>query len=126
VSGFSRTTSKIASGRYDRRVGMWRSLVAHLTGGQGVAGSNPVIPTKFRRPCATVVQRRTGAPQAPVFVLVAPGMGNWLVWLNAQPAGTQGLGVGVLVAAIAGVGGLVWKVASGRLQRGGPRTNEDV
>ena len=25
---------------------MWRSLVAHLTGGQGVAGSNPVIPTK--------------------------------------------------------------------------------
>ena len=27
---------------------MWRSLVAHLTGGQGVAGSNPVIPTSFR------------------------------------------------------------------------------
>src|SRR5665647_383917 len=26
---------------------MWRSLVAHLTGGQGVAGSNPVIPTVF-------------------------------------------------------------------------------
>src|SRR5688572_19616018 len=26
---------------------MWRSLVAHLTGGQGVAGSNPVIPTSF-------------------------------------------------------------------------------
>ena len=26
---------------------MWRSLVAHLTGGQGVAGSNPVIPTNF-------------------------------------------------------------------------------
>ena len=31
------------------RVGMWRSLVAHLTGGQGVAGSNPVIPTIFHR-----------------------------------------------------------------------------
>ena len=29
-------------------IGMWRSLVAHLTGGQGVAGSNPVIPTNFR------------------------------------------------------------------------------
>ena len=28
-----------------RVAGMWRSLVAHLTGGQGVAGSNPVIPT---------------------------------------------------------------------------------
>ncbi len=26
--------------------GMWRSLVAHLTGGQVVAGSNPVIPTR--------------------------------------------------------------------------------
>ena len=26
-------------------VGLWRSLVAHLTGGQGVAGSNPVSPT---------------------------------------------------------------------------------
>jgi PKD repeat protein len=34
--------------------GMWRSLVAHLTGGQGVAGSNPVIPTNF----ATGVTRR--------------------------------------------------------------------
>ncbi len=28
--------------------GLWRSLVAHLTGGQGVAGSNPVSPTKTR------------------------------------------------------------------------------
>ena len=28
---------------------MWRSLVAHLTGGQGAAGSNPVIPTYNRR-----------------------------------------------------------------------------
>ncbi len=28
---------------------MWRSLVAHLTGGQGVAGSNPVIPTNKHR-----------------------------------------------------------------------------
>src|SRR5690349_1535260 len=26
---------------------MWRSLVAHLTGGQGVAGSNPVTPTTY-------------------------------------------------------------------------------
>src|SRR5258708_17761827 len=26
---------------------MWRSLVAQLTGGQGVAGSNPVIPTNI-------------------------------------------------------------------------------
>jgi hypothetical protein len=27
--------------------GLWRSLVAHLTGGQGVAGSNPVSPTEM-------------------------------------------------------------------------------
>jgi hypothetical protein len=25
--------------------GTWRSPVAHLTGGQGVAGSNPAVPT---------------------------------------------------------------------------------
>ena len=30
-------------------VGAWRSPVAHLTGGQGVAGSNPVAPTIFMR-----------------------------------------------------------------------------
>ena len=34
-----------AAGSSDPVAGMWRSLVAHLTGGQGVAGSNPVIPT---------------------------------------------------------------------------------
>ena len=28
--------------------GLWRSLVAHLTGGQVVAGSNPVSPTQVR------------------------------------------------------------------------------
>ena len=26
--------------------GLWRSLVAHLAGGQGVVGSNPASPTK--------------------------------------------------------------------------------
>ena len=31
------------------RNGTWRSLVAHLTGGQGVAGSNPVVPTHMSR-----------------------------------------------------------------------------
>ena len=28
--------------------GTWPSLVGHLTGGQGVAGSNPAVPTVFR------------------------------------------------------------------------------
>ena len=34
-------------GRYKDRpeAGAWRSLVAHQTGGLGVAGSNPVAPT---------------------------------------------------------------------------------
>ena len=35
----------IGSARAD---GTWRSLVAHLTGGQGVAGSNPAVPTGSR------------------------------------------------------------------------------
>lgn len=29
----------------DGSIGLWRSLVAHYTGGVGVAGSNPVSPT---------------------------------------------------------------------------------
>lgn len=36
---------KLSSAEADG-IGLWRSLVAHLTGGQGVAGSNPVSPTK--------------------------------------------------------------------------------
>ena len=41
----------LANGRryqyyYNSLNGWWRSLVAHLTGGQGVAGSNPVQPTR--------------------------------------------------------------------------------
>ncbi|MDQ1482151.1 MAG: hypothetical protein QOF35_227, partial [Actinomycetota bacterium] len=41
------------------RSGMWRSLVAHLTGGQGVAGSNPVIPTGTSR--SRAVSEKSGA-----------------------------------------------------------------
>src|SRR5438876_3618215 len=40
----------IASARAD---GTWRSLVAHLTGGQGVAGSNPAVPTGFSNTLGT-------------------------------------------------------------------------
>ena len=35
----------VASGPAPRVNGLWRSLVAHLTGGQGVVGSNPASPT---------------------------------------------------------------------------------
>jgi hypothetical protein len=34
--------------RADNSHGLWRSLVAHLTGGQGVASSNLVSPTKMQ------------------------------------------------------------------------------
>ena len=37
--------SRVSGARADAQAGLWRSLVAHLTGGQGVAGSNPVSPT---------------------------------------------------------------------------------
>ena len=51
-------------------IGAWRSLVAHLTGGQGVAGSNPVAPTNslyrrvnaghyLRQPQAATITGRT-------------------------------------------------------------------
>ena len=47
-----RTCARTRAVRYRHRVrradGTWRSLVAHLTGGQGVAGSNPAVPTVFR------------------------------------------------------------------------------
>src|SRR5689334_11946045 len=44
--------------------GLWRSLVAHLTGGQGVAGSNPVSPTR-REGRTTTVVRPSSCPGPP-------------------------------------------------------------
>ncbi len=35
-------------GEAGESIGTWRSLVAHLTGGQGVVGSNPAVPTQFK------------------------------------------------------------------------------
>jgi hypothetical protein len=54
---------------------MWRSLVAHLTGGQGAVGSNPAIPTKTftdtsqiagRFNCYAVTARRLEADSSAV------------------------------------------------------------
>jgi hypothetical protein len=50
---------------------MWRSLVAHLTGGQGVAGSNPVIPTNIhrgKRPGCESGRFFFGSPWVPTWV----------------------------------------------------------
>ncbi len=46
------------------RTGTWRSLVAHLTGGQGVAGSNPVVPTVRKRRSEAVLSSMGGRPFA--------------------------------------------------------------
>ncbi len=43
-------------------IGTWRSLVAHLTGGQGVAGSNPVVPTTRKRGSEAVLSSMGGRP----------------------------------------------------------------
>ena len=55
-----RMTAKTTRPRCDkvtrhRTTGTWRSLVAHLTGGQGVVGSNPAVPTSpdLTRPSAS-------------------------------------------------------------------------
>jgi hypothetical protein len=45
----------VGSARAD---GTWRSLVAHLTGGQGVAGSNPAVPTGFSNTCTPNWERK--------------------------------------------------------------------
>ena len=68
------------------RHGTWRSLVAHLTGGQGVVGSNPAVPTRLRPG-----QRRS----SPVLAScrfdgagVTPGVTVVVAWLSAilEPA----------------------------------------
>src|SRR5712691_2805464 len=58
---------------YNRlRVGEWRSLVAHLNGVQGAAGSNPVSPTSLPRdgPRAQPLSRRRAAEEG-AWALVA-------------------------------------------------------
>ncbi len=45
-------------------LGAWRSLVAHLTGGQGVAGSNPVAPTIFLKESGWLEGSPSGGPFA--------------------------------------------------------------
>ncbi len=42
--------AKLLERKLESNNGLWRSLVAHLTGGQGAAGSNPVNPTRIRKP----------------------------------------------------------------------------
>jgi hypothetical protein len=64
--------------QYFPSVGAWRSLVAHLHGVQGVAGSNPVAPTIYRRsnpvtfqnvPWALVVTMNPAVPSVVTMML---------------------------------------------------------
>ena len=52
-------------------VGVWRSLVAHFTGGEGVAGSNPATPTNFPKINETAVRPDRAASRRIEF-LVGP------------------------------------------------------
>ena len=63
--------------------GLWRSLVAHLTGGQGVAGSNPVSPTSV-----SAGQRPSSAWEAASCVAVQGGL---TPVLTAVSAGMDGI-----------------------------------
>ena len=62
---------------------MWRSLVAHLTGGQGVAGSNPVIPTN-RHPSSSIVH---------FTVLISTAQVFWVALFTALATGLGALPV---------------------------------
>src|SRR5665647_3799452 len=55
---------------------MWRSLVAHLTGGQGVAGSNPVIPTVFSQVREPFRAQQGGGAVLGLFCRGSPGSGD--------------------------------------------------
>ncbi|KAJ1684297.1 hypothetical protein LUZ63_020590 [Rhynchospora breviuscula] len=58
-SGAPRGWGSVLPGRRETGgIGLWRSLVAHLTGGQGVAGSNPVSPTTKPQVRGRVTARR--------------------------------------------------------------------
>ncbi len=67
--------------------GTWRSLVAHLTGGQGVAGSNPVVPTEnvhVRAGIGSVSKARRGS-DVPVDVATRP-VHHWKAFARRSAA----------------------------------------
>ena len=76
-----------------RTNGWWRSLVAHLTGGQGVAGSNPVHPTSksqvrwyvFRLTCFVIYGLNRNRPQSSVTRLHVKPARACLTVANATP-----------------------------------------
>ena len=81
---------------------MWRSLVAHLTGGQGVAGSNPVIPTnlanlervaqnrRFRAESDTAGERALVAAAAQDGTRVEAEYGSWFRSSNGPDQASAG------------------------------------
>ncbi len=80
-----------------RYLGMWRSLVAHLTGGQGVAGSNPVIPTNLRSCLPTQRELRLASHAAEVIPSIRRDSANLHVSSSKKPGITSRLPVDVAV-----------------------------
>src|SRR3954451_10603971 len=98
-TGRRRPCGKVDPGR-DGPAGTWRSLVAHLTGGQGVAGSNPVVPTVASRSPPAGDPRRGGAPPvsedpADRYLVVRNDEEQYSIWSADRevPAGWQQVGV---------------------------------
>ncbi len=59
---YAKVSTLASAGMCLRGTGTWRSLVAHLTGGQGVAGSNPAVPTQRKSPLTRSTRRPRARP----------------------------------------------------------------
>src|ERR1700733_691717 len=102
--------------------GLWRSLVAHLTGGQVVAGSNPVSPTEVRCSLVTCAMRGVDADQGDAEIYrevgldvvvrrAAPGVADHVHVHQRAGVGFGGVGV---------AGRLGQRAALGRVWGGAP------
>src|SRR5689334_14778789 len=101
-----------ALGEKPAGIGLWRSLVAHLTGGQGVAGSNPVSPTDGT------------AGQRPFPSLAGAASARRQAWLARHAVVPEQVDTGVaddIAAPVHGDGGVrgVRRVVTGELVLGG-------
>src|SRR6266496_531871 len=74
--------------------GTWPSLVGHLTGGQGVAGSNPAVPTGFSNSCTTSTAAKYSSATGQAFC----SLGWKAVGVHASPGADRGSNEGTRLA----------------------------